>query len=431
MRYLWTDGIEAGKYKELENDINTDVCIIGGGMAGILCALRLKECGISNVILEAHLPGEGITKGTTAVLTAQHDVMYSNIVKKYGTEKAKQYLNANLDAVERLRTISARYDCDFENKPSVMYLVSGQDGLKEEADTLNRLGFPAEYTTSPPLPFHTTDAVVYPGMAQFHPLKFLNNAAKELDIYANTFVYKLNKTTAYTKKGKVYANKVIVATHFPFINSRGLYFVKQYQQRSYVIAYENAPALGCSAVDASGSFFFRNYKDLLIVGGGDHRTGKKGDGYNAVENFVRQHFPDAKEKYRWSNQDCVTLDSIPYIGRYSPTLPDVYTATGFNLWGMTTSAAAADILADMIQGKNNHYLEVFKTSRSIFHKQLFVNLGETAAGMIFPSLKRCPHLGCSLHYNRTEHSWDCPCHGSRFDDFGKLIDSPAMKDANV
>lgn len=431
MNYLWTDEAEQFRHKTLEKDISTDVCIIGGGIAGIMCAAKLTELGIDNVVLESKQIGRGITKGTTAVLTAQHDTLYKDIIKKYGLEKATQYYNANISALHRIEEKAKTVECDFEKMPSIMYSVGGNDGLRDEALALKYLGVKARYTTSPELPFRVADAIEYEDAAQFHPLRFLNGVAAGLNIYENTFVRKLEGTTAFTDKGKVKAKKVIVATHFPFINRYGLYFMKMYQKRSYVIAYSGAPNFNCTAEDADNGFYFRNYKDLLLIGGGDHRTGKQGGGYRAVENFAKRWFPKAKEQYRWSNQDCVTLDGIPYIGRYSPSMPNVYVATGFNLWGMTTSVAAAEILADMITGKKNVNAPVFAPDRNMLCAKLFENMGITVADMLFPTTKRCPHLGCALRKNKAEHSWDCPCHGSRFDKKGKLIENPAMRDADV
>ena len=431
MRYLWTEERFPDIGRELDGDIRTEVCVIGGGMAGILCAARLTECGIDNILVEARQVGYGITKGTTAVLTAQHDLRYSDLARKYGMKRAGQYLHANLDALRRFRSLSEKIDCDLESCPSVMYSLTGKDKLKQEAEILHKLGYPAVYTTSPDLPFSVTDAVIYPEAAQIHPLKFLYGMAKGLRIYRNTFIRELQGTVAIADGGKIFAKKVIVATHFPFINRRGLYFMKQYQKRSYVIAYENAPSLSCSAEDAADGFYFRRYRDLLLIGGGDHRTGRHSGAYRAIEDFAHRHFPEAREKYRWSNQDCVTLDGIPYIGQYSPAMPNVYVATGFNLWGMTTSMAASDILCDAIQGKKNRYAPVFSPDRSSLHPQLFRNIGATAADFLIPTVKRCPHLGCALRYNSAEHSWDCPCHGSRFERRGKLIDNPAMRDAHV
>lgn len=426
VKYLWYNDLTPPEFPTLNGDRDTDVLIIGGGMAGILCALRLREAGIDHILLEAKRIGSGITKGTTAVLTAQHDTLYYDMIKSFGRQRSRQYLYANLKAVDRFRALSARFPCDFEDKPSVMYTTGDPDRLRREAKAVRSLGFDAEFTTDVPLPFPVTGAVSYPGMAQFHPLKFLYSVSRGLNIYENTFVRKIKGRTAITDHGNIRAKKIIIASHFPFINRHGLYFMKLYQQRSYIIALEGAPDLGCTVDNADeDGVYMRNYKDLLIIGAGTHRTGKRG-GFETVRRFAKQYFPGAKERFAWANQDCVSLDGVPYIGRYSPGMPDVYVASGFNLWGMTTSMIAAGILCDMVQGKKNDYADVFPPDRSILHGQLFCNAGETVLDLATPTVKRCPHMGCALKWNPAEGSWDCPCHGSRFDADGRLKEGPAM-----
>lgn len=435
MRYLWTEGIPPFPEHPLESSVTADVCVIGGGMAGVLTAAELTRRGADCILLDAATPGMGITKGTTAVLTAQHDQLYHRLAKTYGRNTAAGVLHANLDALRQIRNLAAHIDCDFVTRPSVMYSRTGRDALRREAEFLRVIGFPAVYTTAPGLPFAVVDAVVYPGMAQFHPLKFLRAIAGGLRVYTGTMVRDLKPgagaVQVITDRGTVTARHAIVATHFPFLNRRGLYFVKQYQRRSYVIAYSGVPDLGCTAEDAGDGFYLRSYGDLLLVGGGTHRTGRRGTGFAAIEDFVRTHFPGAREHCRWANQDCVTLDYVPYIGRYSPALPQVLVATGFCLWGMTTSQVAAGLLADAVEGKPNPYAAFFTPHRSLLHPQLFANLGATLGDFLIPTVRRCPHLGCALRYNRAEHSWDCPCHGSRFDATGHLIDNPATRDAHV
>lgn len=432
MDFLWTKDIEQVSFSELKSDIDTDVIVIGGGMAGILCATELQKAGADYVLLEGRKIGHGITKGTTAVLTAQHDTLYQDMIKKFGKEKARLYLEANLEAVKKFRNLSKDISCDFEEKPSVMYSTDSRSLMEREAEAVKSLGFDAEFTDDIDLPVEIAGAVIYPGMAQFHPLKFLYSAAKGLNIYENTFVRKIEGTTAITDRGIIRGKKIIIATHFPFVNSHGMYFMKLYQKRSYVIAYENTEPLNMTVEDiGENGFYMRNYKNMLLIGGGDHRTGKQGGGYKAISNFAEKYFPGSKEKYRWSNQDCVSLDGIPYIGKYSPTLPDVYVACGFNLWGMTTSMYASEMLTDLAMGKKNRYAEVFDTGRSIITTQLFSNLGNTFIDFCIPTTKRCSHLGCALKWNPLEHSWDCSCHGSRFTESGELIDNPAMKDINI
>ncbi len=432
MDYLWTEEITLPHFPELAGDVSTDVLVIGGGMAGILCALLLKEHGVECILVEAKTIGSGITKGTTAVLTAQHDTLYTDLVSQYGVDKAKQYLHANLWAVEQFRTRSEKIPCEFEDKPSVMYSIRDKRMLEKETEMVRRLGFAAEFSTQTQLPFKVAGAVRYPNMAQFHPLKFLGGAATGLNIFENTFVRRIEGTTAYTDGARIRAKKIIVATHFPFLNSRGLYFMKLYQMRSFVVALEHAPQLDGTYVDtAEGGMYFRTYKDLLLIGGGDHRTGTNGGGFDAVREFAHLYFPGAKEKYVWATQDCMSLDGVPYVGRYSPAWPDIYVTTGFNEWGMTSSMVAASILADQMVGRENEFAPVFLTDRSMLHKQILKNFGSTFVNFVSPTTKRCSHLGCALKWNSAEHSWDCPCHGSRFDEHGRIIDNPAKRDSHV
>ena len=269
----------------------------------------------------------------------------------------------------------------------------------------------------------------FPKQAQFHPLKFAAAIARGLRIYEHTKVLELDPGTAVTNHGTVTAGKIAVATHFPLLNKHGGFFLKLYQQRSYVLALENAPAAGGMYVDeGEKGLSFRDYGGCLLLGGGGHRTGKKGGGWRELEDFAREHYPQARIAARWAAQDCMTLDGAPYAGPYSRGTEGLYVATGFNKWGMTSSMAAAELLADLLQGKENPYAELFSPSRGVLRPQLAVNAWESAVGLLTPTAPRCPHMGCALKYNAQEHSWDCPCHGSRFGEDGRLIDNPAADD---
>ena len=165
--------------------------------------------------------------------------------------------------------------------------------------------------------------------------------------------------------------------------------MKMYQHRSYVLALENADRLNGMYVDCSKKgYSFRQYGNLLLLGGGAHRTGKKGGGFQQLLNFKNTHYPMAKVKYRWAAQDCITLDSSAYIGHYSRSTPYIYTATGFNKWGMTASMAAAEILTDLVTDKKNEFAEIFSPSRTMLRPQLAVNLLETTANLLTPTTKR-------------------------------------------
>ena len=187
-------------------------------------------------------------------------------------------------------------------------------------------------------------------------------------------------------------------------------------------------AVLCVVDEAKKGMTFRNYKDLLFVGGGGHRTGKDGGNWTELENFFRKYFPEAQVKYRWAAQDCMSLDGVPYIGQYSPSLPNIYVVSGFNKWGITSSMAAAMIVTDAVLERKNKYSNVFAPDRSVMRPQLLANAAESVMGLLTPRTKRCPHMGCALKWNSAEHSWDCPCHGSRFSEEGQLIDNPATGD---
>jgi len=410
----------------MSQDMQTDVLIIGGGMAGVLCAYQLQQAGVSYTLVEADTLCSGITKNTTAKITSQHGLIYGQLIRRFGVEGAQMYLRANEDALDTYRDLCADIACDFEEKDAFVYALNDREKIEKELSALEKLGYPAEFAETLPLPFPVAGAVKFPRQAQFNPLKFAAAIASGLNIFEHTRVRELTDRGAVTDHGTITAKKIIVATHFPFINKHGSYFLKLYQHRSYVLALEDAPNVQGMYVDeAQTGMSFRNYQNLLLIGGGDHRTGKRGGNWRELSDFAARHYPDAEEKYRWATQDCMTLDGVPYIGQYSSRTPNFYVATGFNKWGMTSSMVAARLLTDRIMGRENPNAKVFSPSRTILRPQLAVNAFEAAVNLLTPSQKRCPHLGCALKWNQQERSWDCPCHGSRFAENGALIDNPA------
>lgn len=432
MGSLWEQESRKIRFESLNHDIKTNVLIIGGGMAGILCAYMLHQSGVPYVLAEAETIGSGITKNTTAKITCQHGLIYDQLIRKFGMERAEQYLKANEDALARYRDLCRNIDCDFEEKDSYVYSLDSRQKIEKEIRALEKLGVHAENAAHLPLPFSVAGAVRYPKQAQFHPLKFISAVSEGLHIYEHTAVRELAGTEVLTDHGKITAKKIIAATHFPFLNKHGSYFIKLYQSRSYVIALENAPDVHGMYVDeAQTGMSFRNYGSLLLLGGGDHRTGKKGGNWRELRDFAQRHYAGASEKYHWAAQGCMTLDGIPYIGAYSAGTENLYAATGFHKWGMTASMVSAIILCDLVQGKKSPYADVFSPSRTILRPQLAVNAFEALASFLTPTVKRCPHLGCALKWNLYEHTWDCPCHGSRFAEDGSLIDNPATGDLKL
>ena len=429
MLSVWKDDSKLPEFEKLRGDLKTDVLIIGGGMAGILCAYMLEKAGVDYALAEAETICSGITGNTTAKITSQHGLIYDKLVREFSVEQARMYLSANEAALAKYRELCADIDCGFETKDSYVYSLSDRNKLEKEMAALGKIGYPAELVEKLPLPLKTVGAVKFSAQAQFDPLRFVSSIAKGLSIYEHTKVLELIGTKARTENGEINANTVIVTTHFPFINKHGSYFLKMYQHRSCVIALENAQDFGGMYVDEDKKgMSFRNYGDLLLLGGGGHRTGKQGGSWSELESFAERNYPEAAEKYRWATQDCMTLDGMPYVGYYSKNTPELLVATGFNKWGMSSAMVSAMILTDMLLGRKNEYTRLFSPSRSILRPQLAINALEAALNLLTPSKKRCPHLGCALKWNSQEHTWDCLCHGSRFTEDGKLIDNPATGD---
>lgn len=428
---IWSDSVKLPEFEKLSGNKKTDVLIIGGGLCGILCAFFLQNAGVDYILVEGSRIASGITKNTTAKITSQHGLIYSKLIGDIGKDKASMYLHANQMALREFEDLCRNIDCDFEKKKAFTYSLTDRNIIEKEVEAVNSLGFPAEFSETTELPFDTQGAICFPNQAQFNPLKFIAEISRNLNIFEKTFIREITPNSVLTDYGKISAKRIIVATHFPFINKHGAYYLKLYQHRSYVSALVNTPKYNGMYVDENKTgMSFRTYKNLLLVGGGGHRTGKKGGNWKELSDFAERYYPESKLKYQWAAQDCMTLDSIPYIGRYGKKTPNLYVATGFNKWGVTSSMVAAMILTDMIWERKNDFLHVFSPQRSILKPQLLVNSFESIANLLTPTVKRCPHLGCALKWNKAERSWDCPCHGSRFDKDGKLIDNPATGDAN-
>ena len=428
MESIWQE-IQLPQFPQLQGDVHTDVLVIGGGIAGLLCAYELQNSGIQCVVAEAATLCSGITKNTTAKITSQHGLIYHRLLEELGQEIARGYLEANEQAVSAFRSLCKSISCDFQEQDNYLFSRNSRKCLEEELYALQQLGFSAELTENLPLPFPTAGAVKFPHQGQFHPLKFLSSIASHLTVFENTPVRQLSKCAALTDHGRIYADVFVVATHFPFLNKHGSYFMKLYQQRSYAVALQGVPKLeGMYLDEAENGLSLRTHGTHLILGGGGHRTGSPGGGWKELEMAASAYYPQASITHRWATQDCMSLDGIPYIGHYSSRTPNLYVATGFNKWGMTSSLVAAQLLSDLIQGKHSPYASVFSPSRSMLHPQLGENLLEALKNILSFSPKRCPHMGCALKWNPQEHSWDCPCHGSRFTQEGRLIDNPATGD---
>ena len=432
MDSIWSRDIQMRRCDTLTTDKHVDVLIIGGGVAGLLCAYKLIQDGAECALIEAGRICGGTTPNTTAKITVAHGIIYDKLISRYGEKMARAYLSAHRRAEEEYARLCGRIECDYERSDAYVYSLFDRDVIEREITALRRIGAEVHRASCEALPFKVAGALRVEGEACFHPLKFLWEISRDMPIYENTKAVELLPYRVKTPKGSISYNKLIVATHFPIFNRYGAYFLKMYQHRSYVLALEGAERVDGMYVDASDTgLSFRDYADLLLVGGGGHRTGKRGGGWRELESFTEKYYKNARVVGRWATQDTMTLDRVAYIGRYSDSIPDVYVATGFNKWGMTSAMVAADILCDLVCDRENVYAEAFSPSRSIIHPQLAVNVIEAISGLVFLRTPRCSHLGCALKYNRAEHSWDCSCHGSRFDEEGGVIDNPANRDASI
>lgn len=446
MESLWRKQEQQGRKKLLKNEDRMkrqnhwDVIVVGAGMTGVLTAYYLKKQGKSVLILEAGKIASGQTERTTAKITSQHGLKYHDMIRKIGKARAKLYAKANEEAITEYKKLiqELNISCHFEETMAYLYTCNDSKALGKEMEAAAELGIETVFSNEIELPFRVTGAVGFKNQAQFSPLEFMNGIIGEIDILEDTMVTEIKGNWVISKHGIMTADTIVIATHYPIKNIPGFYFLRQHQERSYVIALS-----GCTpiknmyyGIDENG-LSFRQAGNLLIVSGLSHRTGGKQescvDKYKMLYDRMREIFPDCKVEAYWSAQDCMPHDGVPFIGRYSALTPNLYVASGFQKWGMTTAMIAARVLSDLICEKDNPYKKLFTPQRIYFRagiKNFLIDIVESVWNLLLGifSNKKCSHMGCKLVWNPTEQSWDCPCHGSRFGSTGELLDNPAQKD---
>lgn len=475
MKSIWERSLALPRFPSLDGDIKAEAAVIGGGMTGLLTAWALQEKGIGAVVLEAGRIAGGQTGKTTAKITAQHGALYHRLSDLYGPGFARLYGQANQEAIGQYAGIcqALEIDCDFAFTDAYVYSAAKPDVLVAEEQAAQAAGLPAEFVRELPLPLACAGAIRFQEQAQFHPLKFLNGLAPHLRIYEHTPALAVHGQTVETPRGVVQADHIIFACHFPIIDFPGFYFARMHQVRSYVLALENAPRYPGMyiSLDQDG-LSFRSCGPYLLLGGKGHRTGQNAQGgqYTALEIAAKKLFPGCRIAAEWSAQDCVTPDGVPYIGRYAAGKPNWFAATGFNKWGMTSAMVSARLLTSLISTGDSPYADIFSKRRFsgrtapgvlselgtavkglskanfllpegapegllpdcggvVSHKGKQVCAYRARDGRLYTLSARCPHLGCRLEWNPEERTWDCPCHGSRFDYTGALLASPAKKAA--
>ena len=486
---VWLGTTPGTDYDPLPGDLAVDTAVVGGGIVGVTTAFRLAEAGQSVAVLERDRILTGVTGHTTAKLTAQHGLVYRHLVDEFGEQRARQYATANQDAIDDVesRVEELGIDCDFERTPAYTYTESAVDESKyrAEADAARGLGLPASYTESLPEALGAASAVRFDDQAHFHPRKYLLALAEAVDgdgshVFERTTVRDVEDEgpcRVTTDRGTVTARDVVLASHFPVVD-RALYFARMHPKRSYVLAVEldEEPPEGMYYRPTDSYFSVRPHAtddQTVLVGGQNHRTGAGGSTearYRRLERAARDAFDVASVRYRWSTQDQVSVDRVPFVGLHAPFADHVYVATGFGGWGMTNGTAAARLLSDLVLGRETPWRGVYRPNRLEVSpsstRALLSHGAATAKHFVGDRLDRhpredvgdlgrgdadvfdaggdpvgvyrdesgdvhavsavCSHMGCIVSWNDAHRSWDCPCHGSRFDHDGGVIDTPAV-----
>lgn len=432
------DGFQ--EYPALEKDIEVDIAVVGGGIAGLLTAYHLAAAGHKVSLFEARRIGMGTTSRSTATVTALQGLIYDRLGGG-PRGKAADYFSSQLDAVNMYREIIAEHniECGFEEVSAFLYAIAEEEKkkLKKEFFAMQAMGAKAEYQIKT-----NGDAIKLDGQGQFNPLRFLGGLPKNFDIYENTritdFIFK--KKILKTENGhKIKAGKIVIATRFPAVMD-GAYYFKMYQTKSYVITFSHSPLGGIYNGTTDDSLYIRSYGDDVLIGGFDHRTGfhkNKIDYYQklreAAEKYVGAREDDFGEY--WSAEDAVTFDGIPFAGRVTKKKKhkDIFVLCGFNEWGMTNAMICSRVVANLATDKPEKYKKLFCPARPYLRKNLgkFLRHGGVAAASllrgVFKGKKSCRHIHCGLKYNKLEDVWECPCHGSRYDKDGNILDGPAVK----
>ncbi|HHY27066.1 MAG TPA: FAD-dependent oxidoreductase [Desulfitobacterium dehalogenans] len=486
----WLDSTPKTNYPSLVGDISVDVAVIGGGMAGVSSAYLLTQEGLKVAVLEADRILQGTTAYTTAKLTSQHGLIYDKILRQMGVEKASQYAEANESAIDFVAKLVERekIDCDFTRQPAYIYTQQNKtkEKLEKELVAAQQCGIDAHYVTELDLPLSIRGALRFEQQAQFHPRKYLLALARKIGekgghIFEQTKAVDIRGDGPFLvltqQDSKVKADYVVIASHYPFHILPGLYVSRIYQEREYAVvlkAKESFPGgMYINAEDPARSLRGLPTPDgeRILVVGEKHRTGhgkNLTEHYKNLMEFAQGLFTVEEFPYYWSTQDCTTLDEVPYIGQISKSKPNLLIATGFRKWGMTHSTVAALIIRDRIMKGYSPWQGVYDPSRQItfnFAASFVVNSSLLAFDLIAGKLMRgkeiyslspgeavianmdgrrvgiymdseknlhrvdttCPHLGCEVQWNDAEMSWDCPCHGSRYDVEGNPIEGPTLK----
>ncbi|MFA5504768.1 MAG: FAD-dependent oxidoreductase [Vulcanimicrobiota bacterium] len=455
-----------------------DVAIVGGGMVGLTTAFRLRRSGLSVALFEARTIGEGVTSRSTAKVSALHGAKYSELDIKHGRKVATMYARLNREAVEEFDSWVNQYgwDCDWERRNTYTFATTEQEleDLKRSMEVAVEAGLPVRLTSRLELPGTYLEALEMDSCGQFNPRRYLDIAAAESG-RSGTTIFENSRVSGLTEEGvevngiSVQAAHVVLATHIPILD-QGLYFARVFPYRSYVLAAPAPRRLQGMYVNAgTPTHSVRGSGEHLIFAGHGHKTGEESDPfsrYEALADWASEVLGSEEFSHRWSTQDLSSEDSLPMVGPALPHRREVLVATGFAGWGLSNSIAASRLLAQLIRGEKAPEIEVLTPGR--FHpiaagktllkenlkagihlvKDRFtrdeafpLGLGQGAIqdrdgdkvavfrdhdGVEHVFSATCTHIGCVVTWNEAEQSFDCPCHGSRFDHLGQVLNGPAV-----
>ncbi|MBA3360361.1 MAG: FAD-dependent oxidoreductase [Acidimicrobiia bacterium] len=491
-RSFWMESAPAAPLESLPGNQRTDVVVIGAGITGLTTAYLLAAAGVRVIVIEEGRICAGTTGFTTGKVTSQHNLFYGAMTKSHGLETAQVYAHAQQAAIEWIAGTAAldSIDCNIRRTTAYVYSESAgrEDELSDELAAALKCGLPARAAGADiGLPWEVAAAVAFDNQIAFHPRRYCLGLADQI-VRRGGLLVESTRAIAVddsdrdgcivtTDRGEVQANAVVMATQIPFLN-RGLFFARTTPMRSYALAapWKSPPDGMYISVDTP-TRSIRSHVDsqgsVLIVGGGGHPTGREDDTrkqYEELQEFAAERFRMNAE-WQWSAQDYVPADGLPMIGPITSGSSRIFVATGYAKWGMTNGTVAGMLISDAILGKDNPWRATFDSTRADVPRSLdtvISQVGETLKSVVGDRIEmlsaghvedllpgkgaivrvdghavaayrdedgsvqavtaRCTHLGCIVHFNDAERTWDCPCHGSRYTLDGHVIEGPATKD---
>jgi len=479
---LWLKGIKNNKVKALKSTLYTDVLIIGGGITGISCAYHLMNKSLKVTVIDQGHIAHGVTANTTGKLTYLQDITIPKIENVYGNEYTNLYIKSQIEAIELVKNIiiNNNINCNYESNSSYLYTNDKKsiNKIKKIANILKRNNIPFKERENLPIKFPYTYGIKVDNTAVFHPVKYVRSLRtiieeSGIEIYENTNATSFEKLPngymVTANNQKIFTNKLVICCHYPFFMKPFLMPLKTYLEKSYITAGKIDKSRKFNAINIDSEThsirYFSDKTDYLIYCSESRPLGKNMDNIENYSNIFWKTKANLNDniKYHWFNYDLMTLDGMPLIGYLEKDNKNLLIGTGFNTWGMTNGSIAGKVLSDLIQNIKNPYEDIFNPNRRFNIMKIFStinynfkNMSSLIASKLFIEnnpdnrvkvvevegikygiytdekniehkvLNTCPHLKCSLIFNDTDKTWDCPCHGSRFNINGSIVKGPSV-----